>query len=81
MIQIVPTCSHRTNSPVPVVCANCAHPHQRLLCRRCGIRMTHHTDRLVGYHLSCLQKRAPPDADIVRNHSGQPIRILPKRLP
>jgi predicted amidophosphoribosyltransferase len=42
------------------VCANCANPHQRVLCRRCGGHMSHHTDRRVGYHLTCLQKRAPP---------------------
>lgn len=57
MIQIVPTCAHRTNKPTATVCANCAHPHNRVLCHRCGTRMTHHADQRVGYHLTCLQKR------------------------
>lgn len=51
------TCTHCTNKPTATVCANCAHPHNRVLCHRCGTRMTHHADQRVGYHLTCLQKR------------------------
>ncbi len=48
------TCGHRTNSPTPVHCESCAHPNGGVLCRYCGIRMSHPHDQQIGAHLECL---------------------------